>query len=145
MEISPDFHFDQVHLGDRHSHEYPLSEELHQSFMALFGDTNPLHADKEFAQKAGFQGPVIHGGILHGLLSHFIGRVFPGRQALLLGADVRYHAPSYPGDSVEIETVVAQRIEGERALILHLTIRNLTQCGVVARGKITVGFTRLKP
>jgi acyl dehydratase len=70
----------------------------------LSGDTNPLHTDPEFAGRAGFRRPILHGLCTFG---------FAGRALLhgLCGSDprslasmtARFSAPVYPGDRLHVD------------------------------------------
>ena len=142
METPNTTDFQSTSLGETHSCEYEITDNLYCGFLKLFGDVNPLHCDSSYAQAAGFRGCVMHGAILQGFLSHFVGMVFPGKWAILLGTDFRFHAPSYLGDKVRFDAVVAQRLENERVLVLNVTVFNLSQEAVVVRGKVKVGFVK---
>ena len=64
-------------IGDTFNEEFHVSDEIYAGFIQLFKDKNPLHTDQEIAIKKGFKGMVMHGNILNGFLSYFIGECLP--------------------------------------------------------------------
>jgi acyl dehydratase len=69
----------------------------------LNGDTNPLHADPEFAAAAGFeQGPILHGLCTYGYLArHLVRGGLAGNRARLRVLDGSFKKPVWPGDTLE--------------------------------------------
>jgi acyl dehydratase len=117
---------------------YTMSEAVQDGFIALSDDRNPLHVDEVQARAAGFEGKVMHGGILHAFLSHFVGMVLPGRRSLLLSADIRYLAPSYLGDVIVIHGVIEQWVESQQVVVLGVRLENRTRGRLAARARIQV-------
>ncbi len=101
--------YDEITVGMKEVHDYVITPEVYQGFLAAFQDHSPVHVDKSFAKAQGFEGRVMHGSILNGFISHFVGMHFPGRFSLLLSVDLRFSNPSYLGDSIHMETVVSQK------------------------------------
>lgn len=70
----------------------------------LTGDTNPLHTDPEFAKKAGFDRPILHGMCTYGytarILLHEACGSMVERFTTMSG---RFASPVYPGDTVTVE------------------------------------------
>lgn len=71
----------------------------------LSGDMNPLHADPAFAQKVGFDKPILHGlatyGIAaHGLLSDWCGY----NETRLKAISARFCKPVFPGETLVVES-----------------------------------------
>lgn len=68
------------------------------------GDLNPLHADPEVAQAAGFARPILHGLATFGLAGHALLKLFcdydPTR---LKSMSLRFSAPVFPGETVRTE------------------------------------------
>ena len=125
-------------VGSEARADYLIGSPVYEGFLALFHDTSPIHIDTAFAQARGFNGCVMHGAILNGFLSHFIGVRFPGRNSLLLTVDIRYLAPSFLGDKIEIRAEVEQRVESQRILVLAILFQNETQNQAVARARVQV-------
>ena len=55
--------------GDTFSERFVVSAQVHEQFIQLFQDKNPLHTDEAFAIAKGFQGHVMQGNIHNGFWS----------------------------------------------------------------------------
>jgi acyl dehydratase len=70
----------------------------------LSGDYNPLHADPDVARSVGFDRPILHGLATYGLAARAILKSSLDYDASrLVGLDVRFSAPVYPGETVRFE------------------------------------------
>jgi acyl dehydratase len=127
-------------VGAQFEREYAIEPRLYEGFLALFGDLSPVHVDDAYARASGFEGRVMHGAILNGFLSHFIGMVCPGQRALLLSADIRYAKPSYLGDRIAIRASISQVVESQRVVVLNIEFFNATKTQKVARGRVQVAI-----
>jgi 3-hydroxybutyryl-CoA dehydratase len=141
MSPAPDianFRFDDLREGTSAEHAYAITEACHLAMTDVFRDVSPIHVDEAAAKRAGFEARVMHGAVLNGFASHFVGCVLPGRRSLLLSMDMRYLTPSYLGDAIVIQGKVSQRVESERVVVLTLTIENRTRRHVAARARAQV-------
>jgi acyl dehydratase len=67
----------------------------------LNGDLNPLHVDPDFAAKAGFDAPILHGLASFGLVAKsLVDEVLNGDVSRLTGFSVRFAGSLYPGQSL---------------------------------------------
>ncbi|RHW26356.1 hypothetical protein D0Z08_14920 [Nocardioides immobilis] len=70
----------------------------------LTGDRNPLHSDPDYARRAGFDRPVLHGLCTYGMVARALLKDVadsdPGR---FRSIDARFSKPVYPGDAVVVE------------------------------------------
>lgn len=132
------FRYDEITVGMREAHDYVITPEVYQGFLDTFHDHSPVHVDEGFAKGQGFLGRVMHGTILNGFVSHFIGMHFPGRFSLLLSVDLRFSNPSYLGDSIHLETAVSQKLDARGIIVLDATLSNTTRNCLAARGRIQV-------
>ncbi len=130
--------WDEIREGMSFSRAYELTPDVLDSFVGAFADVNPLHMDADYARARGFKGRVVHGAVLNGFLSHFVGMVFPGKGAMLASSNVRYVGPSYAGETVELQAVVQHKSEAGRSLELNVTFHNVTQNKTVARAAVQV-------
>jgi acyl dehydratase len=132
------FRYAEISVGDRHQHDYVIAPETHRNFLAAFNDYSPVHVDEAFARAQGFDGCVMHGAILNGFISHFVGMYFPGRFSLLLSVDLRFSNVSYLNDSIRIEAIVSQKMDSRQVVVLDLMLANLTRNWPAARGRAQV-------
>jgi 3-hydroxybutyryl-CoA dehydratase len=130
--------FEAIAEGATESFDYVITPGVYESFLKAFHDNSPIHVNEAYARSCGFEGRVMHGSLLNGFLSHFVGVHFPGRLSLLLSSDLRFAQPSYLGDAIRLEAVVAQKMEANRVVVLNVTFRNQTRNVVAARGRVQV-------
>jgi acyl dehydratase len=70
----------------------------------LSGDWNPLHADPDFARKAGFPRPILHGLCTYGIAARAVLSAFAADEpASLRSIETRFSAPVFPGEPVTVE------------------------------------------
>jgi len=105
-----------------------------QAFIyALSGDRNPLHRDPKIAKAAGFPKPIIHGLCTYGTTCRAIITNVLGHDASkIVGYDVRFSTPVYPGETVLVDVWKDGNVVSFRA--------RLKERGVVAinNGKCTL-------
>jgi 3-hydroxybutyryl-CoA dehydratase len=128
----------ELNEGREARYRYEITKTLVATFLQAFEDRSPIHVDDAFARERGLDSRVSHGAILNGFLSHFVGMRFPGSTALLLSADLRYRAPCFAGDAVELHGRVVQRSESARTVLLAVSFQNLTRDRAAATGKVLV-------
>jgi 3-hydroxybutyryl-CoA dehydratase len=132
------FRYEDIEVGMQMQHDYAITAEVYGHFLAAFGDRSPIHVDEAYAKESGFSGKVMHGTLLNGFLSHFVGTYFPGRLSLLLAADLRYAQPCYLDDAIRLEMKVDQKMEARKIVVLHAVFTNLTRRAPAARGRVQV-------
>jgi 3-hydroxybutyryl-CoA dehydratase len=130
----------EIQEGFRTSRRYAISRKVYEHFLAAFEDTNRLHVEDEFAQSRGFPERVMHGVILNGFVSHFVGVHFPGDAALLHSLNTQFKTPCHLGDEILIEATVAQIAESVGVVTMNLVLTNLTRDRIAARSKVQVGL-----
>jgi acyl dehydratase len=70
----------------------------------LCGDRNPLHSDPEFAQRAGFPRPILHGMCTYGITCRAVLQTFADYDpAAFKRHAVRFSSPVYPGETVTVD------------------------------------------
>jgi len=70
----------------------------------LNGDRNPLHSDPEFAKRAGFPRPILHGLCTYGITCRAILQEITDYDAeKILSHQARFSAPVFPGDVITID------------------------------------------
>src|SRR5579862_1299421 len=70
----------------------------------LCGDRNPLHSDPEFAKRAGFPRPILHGMCTYGITCRGILQTYADYDPTAFTRHVaRFSSPVYPGETVTLE------------------------------------------
>ncbi|GAA3103932.1 MaoC family dehydratase [Nonomuraea salmonea] len=99
----------------------------------LSGDYNPLHSDPEFAARAGFDRPILHGLCTYGLtgraLLHAVAGSDPARFKAMSG---RFSSPVFPGESLTVS------IWADGTNVLFRTAKD-DGTVVIDRGRATIG------
>ena len=70
----------------------------------LCGDRNPLHSDPEFAKRAGFPRPILHGMCTYGITCRGVLQTYADYDPSAFRQHVaRFSSPVYPGETVTME------------------------------------------
>ena len=70
----------------------------------LCGDRNPLHSDPEFARRAGFPRPILHGMCTYGITCRGVLQTYADYDPTAFRRHVaRFSSPVYPGETVTLE------------------------------------------
>ncbi|WP_254841439.1 MaoC family dehydratase [Natronomonas marina] len=99
-------------VGDTVRFSKTLSEDDVDRFAAASGDTNPLHLDEEWAEETRFEGRIVHGTLVAGLISAALAR-FPGN-VVYLSQDLEFRAPVRIGDRVTAEVTIVEALGDDR-------------------------------
>ncbi|MEU0228381.1 MaoC/PaaZ C-terminal domain-containing protein [Streptomyces sp. NPDC006284] len=99
-----------------HVAEVPVREDqalLHR----LSGDFNPLHADPEFAARAGFDRPVLHGLCTYGsALKSVVDALLDGDVRRVRAYRTRFAGVLYPGETLRVRMWRSADRDGEGAV-----------------------------
>jgi 3-hydroxybutyryl-CoA dehydratase len=126
---------------DTFSQNFIISETVYNGFVDLFKDTNPLHTQEEFAKGKGFAGKVMHGNILNGFLSYFIGECLPVKNVIIHSQEINFKNAVYLNDLLILEAEVIDIFESVNAVELKFLFKN-PEKKVVAKGKIQIGLLK---
>lgn len=130
---------DTVQKNDRFTLKYTVSDAIYRGFIDAFNDRNPLHTDTSFALQRGFKSKVMHGNILGGFLSHFIGECLPMKNVIIHSQEIKYMLPVYLEDTLTLEAAVADVFESVG--VVEFTYYFQNEVGQkVAKGKINIGI-----
>ena len=133
-----DIEYERISVGTEVTHEYAITPDVYEGFLGAFGDRSPVHVDDTYARERGYESRVMHGSILNGFVSHFVGMRYPGRRSLLLSVDLRYANPSYLGDDIRVRAAVTQKSDAQRVVVLTFVIDNVTRGTRAATGRAQV-------
>jgi 3-hydroxybutyryl-CoA dehydratase len=127
--------------GDVFSETFTVSSEIYNGFIQLFKDPNPLHVDEQFAKERGFKGRVMHGNILNGFLSYFIGEGLPTRNVIIHSQEIQFKNPVYLNDELRFNAVVTRIYESIKVIIFEYDFKN-GEGKTVAKGNIRIGLLK---
>ena len=100
----------------------------------LCGDRNPLHSDPEFARRAGFPRPILHGMCTYGLTCRAVLQTYADYDpAAFRSHAVRFSSPVFPGETVTVDLWKDGDVVSFEARVKS---RNVT---VIKNGKTVLG------
>ncbi len=126
-------------VGDSFYESFIVTEDVYNGFIHVFGDRNPLHTDEQFAIEKGFKGMVMHGNILNGFLSYFVGERLPSKDVIIHAQEIKFPNPVYMNDRLEFEAIVGEISEAVEVAIIKFKFRN-TLGKIVGKGEIQIGM-----
>ena len=133
------YKLEDLMIGQSESFTVTITEEMMDSFLALSGDENPLHVDRQFAIEQGYQDRVVYGLLTTSFISKLVGVLLPGKYCLLQGVDLKYSKPVYVGDILIIRGVVDELHESVKRMTLKVEVINQDEKKVI-KGKVGIGF-----
>lgn len=126
-------------VGDKFEEHFEVSQRVCEEFIKIFNDKNPLHTDESYAKSKGFKSKVLHGNILGGFLSYFLGERLPKRNIILHSQSIKFIKPVYMNDKLKLKAEVSGVFESVNAIEISFTFEN--QDGVkVASGIAQIGY-----
>jgi len=119
-------------------HHFQISGDIHKGFAELFDDCNELHMNHEYAKSKGFDAKVMHGNILCGFLSRFVGELLPEHNTIIHEIHIQYKKPCYLDDRVTLKATLAEWYDSVQTGLFNFEFFARNQ--VVAVGKIQIGL-----
>jgi len=117
---------------------YQISEDIYTGFMKLFDDNNSLHTDSDYAKSKGFNEKVMHGNILCGFLSNFVGEMLPQSNTIIHNISINFVKPCYVNDIVNLDVTVTEFHKSVSVGILDFKFYSNQM--LVAKGTIQIGL-----
>lgn len=118
-------------------HQFTIDSLICESFIEIFKDKNALHTNEEFAKEKGFAGKVMHGNILNGFISYFVGELLPSEEVMILSQTINFKNPVYLNDILDFEAKVIEQSEAVKVDVIKFKFVN-SSLKVVASGKIQI-------
>jgi 3-hydroxybutyryl-CoA dehydratase len=126
--------------GDKFEFFFSVTDNIHSGFIQLFDDKNPLHVDESFARSKGFTSEVMHGNILGGFLSYFVGECLPVKNVIIHSQEIKYVKPVYKGDRLVLKAEVIDVFVSVNAIEFKFHFENKGTAKAIAKGKIQIGI-----
>lgn len=99
-------------VGDSIQFSKPLSAADVDRFAVASGDTNPIHLDAERAEQTRFEGRIVHGALLSGLISAALARL-PG-DIIYLSQETEFLRPVSVGDRATASVEIMEAFDENR-------------------------------
>ena len=125
-------------LNQQFELKFKVTESLYLGFIENFKDKNPLHTNDSFAISKGFKSKVMHGNILNGFLSYFVGETLPSKNVIIHSQEIQFKNPVFLNDSLDFKAEVSGIYESVKAIEFKFKFLN-SNLKVVAKGKIQIG------
>lgn len=113
-------------VGLRESIEVDVTPADIDRFCELSGDVSPLHVDEAFARSRGYRGRVAHGFFTGALVSRLIGTRLPGRNGVLMQAEMSFRNALVPPDRVTVGGVVTRISEATGQVTIEVSVTSQT-------------------
>ena len=125
-------------VGNQYEENFIVSDEIYLGFIQIFKDQNPLHTNNEFAVNKGFTGKVMHGNILNGFLSYFIGECLPTKDVIIHSQEIQFKNAVYLNDVLAFKAEIIGFYESVNAVEFKFTFKR--DQTIMAKGKIQIGI-----
>jgi 3-hydroxybutyryl-CoA dehydratase len=132
---------DDFQPGQGASFTKTFTDDDVQRFVAITGDTNPLHVDDAYAKRTQFGGRVLHGMLTASILSTMVGMFIPGSGAIYRSQTLTFLRPVHVGDTVTAHFIIRKIDRAKRRLTIESWIENEHGERVI-EGTCEAGFLR---
>jgi 3-oxoacyl-[acyl-carrier protein] reductase len=130
--------FEEIVIGTKAEITHLITDKDIDRFVALTGDDNKIHIDKEYAQNTSFKKPVVHGMLSAAFISTIIGTKIPGDGAIWYAQNLEFLFPVRVGDTITVVAEVIGKIPRINAIELQTDIYNQD------RKKVITGKAKIK-
>jgi 3-hydroxybutyryl-CoA dehydratase len=125
--------------GDKYIRQFQVTEEVYKGFLNVFKDKNPMHTDEQFAKSKGFKSVVMHGNILNGFISYFVGECLPEKNVMIYSQSIDFKKPLFLNDSLNFHAEVEDVFESVKTAEIKFSFQN-SEGVKVAKGNIMIGI-----
>lgn len=103
---------------------FNISKEMMETFATISNDHNPIHHDESFAQKKGYEAPIVYGAILLAQVSKLVGQAMPDQNAILISLKSNFINPAFIGQPLIFNASINQLSESTHIIYLKWRISN---------------------
>ena len=109
---------EKIKLGETFVENIRFTQERVKLFAECTGDNNPIHLDKEYAEKTPFKKPIVHGFFAGSVFSKVFGTQWPGEGTIYMFQEMAFLAPIFvEEDYIAKFEVIEVNEEKHRGLI----------------------------
>lgn len=125
--------------GNKFEYPFIVDQSTYFGFKSTFNDNNVLHTNQEFAESKGFKGIVMHGNILNGFLSYFVGECLPIKNVIIHSQEIQFKNPVYLNNRLMLNAEIVNF--SEAVGVVEFKFKFMNDSGkIVAKGKIQIGI-----
>ena len=128
-----------MQAGDKYEVPFKVTADVYNGFIKTFKDNNPLHTDNAFAKARGFEGEVMHGNILNGFISYFIGECLPQKDVIIHSQSIKFSQPVYMDNELIFVASIVDFFESVNIYQFKFYFENAAATKV-AKGEIQIGI-----
>ncbi len=125
-------------VGQEFVFDFHISEKIYSGFIDTFDDRNSLHVSDEYAQGKGFPSKVMHGNILCGFLSRFVGELLPARNTVIHSIAINFRNPCHLGDTVTLKVRIVDFHESVSVFVMKFSFMSVNK--TAASGNLQIGL-----
>ena len=124
----------KIRVHDEYSETLKISQKEVLAFAELTGDDNPIHIDKEYALKKGFNTNIVHGILSAGVFSRILGTKFPGYGSIYTYQDLKFIRPVYVDQKFTVNLKVISKSDNKYVISTQIH----TQEGIALNGTANI-------
>lgn len=115
---------EEINIGDVAEFSKTVTETDIILYAGITGDFNPVHIDKEYAEKTMFKSRIAHGMLSAGFISTLLGMHLPGPGTIYMKQELNFLAPVRIGDTLTARAEVMEIVESKKRVVLRTTCTN---------------------
>jgi 3-hydroxybutyryl-CoA dehydratase len=115
---------EEIKIGDAAQFSKTVTETDIILYAGITGDFNPMHIDKEYAEKTMFKSRIAHGMLSAGFISTLLGMHLPGPGTIYMKQELNFLAPVRIGDTLTARAEVKEIIESKKRVVMRTTCTN---------------------
>ncbi|QFY41382.1 hypothetical protein F6R98_01045 [Candidatus Methylospira mobilis] len=127
-------------LGQEFTVDFQISEKIYSGFINIFDDRNALHISDEYARSKGFESRVMHGNILCGFLSRFVGELLPVENTVIHSIAINFRNPCYLEEVVTLKARVEEVHESVSVYVFKFSF--IIGSRTAATGNLQIGLLK---
>ena len=134
------YSYEEISVGLKEQFKKQITDEMLSGFRKISGDENPLHNDRKYAQKRGYNDIVVYGMLSASLLSTLAGVYIPGKYSLIYSTKFNFHKPVFVSDTITVNGTVKEKDERFNTIRLKVIMENQDGEKVLS-GSMQIGVT----
>lgn len=132
------YEYEEIKLGHIEEFQTIVSQNDQNMFREITGDINPLHSNIGFANRKGFERPVVFGLLTASYYSTLAGVYIPGEKSLIHSVNIKFGYPVLVGEKLLIRGEVIDKNDTFKRLTIKAEIIN-QEGKKISKAKLEVG------